>query len=342
MTQENSKKKWSAKAEEPHADNAQSLGSYLQRERQKKQLTIKEVAESTRIPPEALEALEAGNKNLLPVSVFTRGFVKIYAAHLGLNQAEILERFNNEWGAIENTTPEFLSGERMAESSPFFLSFKFYFLLLLITLLISLAYFFFQADDTPKPAALTTVPLSLKQPGDQMIVNNKEIKQVTILSSAPSQDTLLISPQSAGKIVLEEEEEEEESPHVALQSQELTTVADVPPTISSQKRSALAVQQPAGQSPATQAQKPKAALSQAVNLHIRFIKKTLISVAQDDDQPEKFLFTKGEESSWQAARHITLQIDDAKAVELTLNGSPITVAQNNGPLAITLPTDVDH
>lgn len=340
MTQENSTKKWSAKAEEPHADNAQSLGSYLQRERQKKQLTIKEVAESTRIPPEALEALEAGNKNLLPVSVFTRGFVKIYAAHLGLNQAEILERFNNEWGAVENTTPEFLSGERMAESSPFFLSFKFYFLILLIALLISLAYFFFQADDTPNPAALTTVPLSLKQPGEQMIVNNKEVKQVTILSSAPSQDTLLISPQSAGKIVLEEEEDE--SPHVSLQSQELTAAADVRPTISSQKRSALALQQPATQSPATQVQKPKAALSQAVNLHIRFIKKTHISVAQDDDQPEKFLFTKGEESSWQAARHITLQIDDAKAVELTLNGSPITVAKNNGPLAITLPTDVDH
>lgn len=173
MTQENSKKKWSASAEKSEAETGQSLGAYLQRERQKKQLTIQEVAETTRIPPESLQALESGNKSLLPVSVFTRGFVKIYADHLGLNQAEILERFSNEWGAIENETPEMLSCESMAESSPFFLSFRFYFLLLLFTLFISLAYFFFQADVTPPPAALTTIPLTMQQPEKQVVVQKR-------------------------------------------------------------------------------------------------------------------------------------------------------------------------
>ncbi|MBU1639234.1 MAG: DUF4115 domain-containing protein [Proteobacteria bacterium] len=86
--------------------------------------------------------------------------------------------------------------------------------------------------------------------------------------------------------------------------------------------------------------KPKPSFFESVKLHIRFIKRTHISVAQDDGQPEKFIFAPGEESTWQAASHISLHIDDADAVELTLNGSPVTVNHtNNGPLAITLPGD---
>ncbi|MBU1639235.1 MAG: helix-turn-helix domain-containing protein [Proteobacteria bacterium] len=212
MTQENSNKKHSANAEKSDADTSLSLGAYFQRERQKKQLTIKEVADITRIPPETLQALEAGHRHLLPVSVFTKGFVKIYAAHLGLNQAEILERFSNEWGAVENITPEILSGESMAETSPFFLSFQFYFIIFLIALIVGLAYFFFQADDTPPPASLSSVPYSMDQPGEQLTVKRNSVKQLEIISTAPSQENLLISPQSAGKIILPENESPQNPP----------------------------------------------------------------------------------------------------------------------------------
>ncbi len=362
MTQENSKKKWSANAEKSDAETGQSLGAYLQRERQKKQLSLQDVAEATRIPPESLQALESGNKSLLPVTVFTRGFVKIYAAHLGLDQAEVLERFSNEWGAVDNEAPEMLSCESMAESSPFFLSFRFYFLLLLFALLISLAYFFFQADDTPPPAALTTIPSTTEEPQRQLVVPRDEVKQVTINPSVAPPETLLISPQSAGKISMEEDETPPEQP---LDQQIMATtmeasdagvkppVSALPENISSdivpepmlpETSSAVPASQPAiPEVPAPVVQQATPSFFQSVNLHIRFTKRTHISVAQDDGRPEKFIFTAGEESSWQAASHITLHVDDADAVELTLNGTLITVGDNSdGSLAITLPTDLNR
>ncbi len=351
MTQENSKKKWSANAEKSESDPGQALGAYLQRERQKKQLTIKEVADATRIPPETLQALESGNRNILPVSVFTRGFVKIYAAHLGLDQAEILERFSNEWGRVENATPEILSGESMAESSPFFLSFRFYFLLFLVALLLSLAYFFFQADDTPSPAALTTVPFSMDLTEEQVVVKNQEVTQVKIIPTSPAQDTLLISPQSAGKVTLEDDNTDQEA---EMMSTARTANAEVQPTVPSPTRekspAAKSILETSSAQIASAPKKPEPTIKQSqpssfpsVNLHIRFLKRTRISVAQDDRRPDEFIFAPGEESSWQATNQITLQIDDSDSVEMTLNGSPISVNDgNDGPLAITLPQDLYH
>ena len=354
MTQENSKKKWSAHAEQSDADSGQSLGVFLQRERQKKQLSIEEIAEATRIQPEMLQALEAGNRNLLPVSVFTRGFVKIYAGYLGLNQAEVLERFNNEWGNVDSATPEILSGESMAETSPFFLSFRFYSLLLIIALLISLAYFFFQADDTPPPAALTNIPLSMTENSEPVVVKKKEVKQLKIIPTPPPQETLLISPQSPGKVALGEDEPSHDEPIKQIEKKDREIVdqtianSQEPKPAPAAKPSAVVEETPPAPTVTSAASPPensiqeKKPLFESINLHIRFVKKTRISVAQDDGHPEKFIFAPGEESSWQAARHITLHVDDADAVELILNGSPISVEENqNGSLAITLPTDLD-
>lgn len=329
MTQENSTKKRSASIEKSDVDSNQSLGAYLQRERQKKQLTIKEVADATRIRPESLEALEAGNKNLLPVSVFTKGFVKIYAAHLGLNEAEILERFSTEWGSGENKPPEILSCETMAESSPLLLSLRFYFLLFLIALLASLAYFFFQADISLSPIAVSTVTTPSKQLPAQVDLGKNEVKQLEIPAVTPPQETLLISPQSAGKIPFGEDE----PPTHDLHDQEKTTsnaaTFPTPPKVNDDD---------------AEMSRPQPQALSSVNLHIRFIKRSRISITEDEGLPEEYIFATGEESTWQATKYISLKVDDPEAVELTLNGSPISIedSNNNDSLAITLPTDIDR
>ncbi len=357
MTQENSQKNWTEDATNSEPDSGQSLGQYLQRERLKKDQSVEEVCAATRIPPETLLALEAGNRGQLPVAVFTKGFVKIYAAHLGLNQADVLERFSKEWGNVRNTTPEILSGESMAETSPFFLSMRFFLLLVLIALVISLAYFFFQADDTPPPTSLTTIPIPQEQTTPQVIVKKKETKQLKLNPVAPPQETLLVSPKSAGKIPLENDDEPEQAsvtepvakPQVTVQE---TLSEQTPPQRNSRSAN---VTNPAASSIDTPAQKTsEPAISivqqtqrrpsshfQSLNLHIRFIKKTRIAISQDDDHPEKYIFNPGEESTWIAASQITLEVDKADAVELTLNGSPVSIdSSSNGPLAITLPSDI--
>lgn len=338
MTLENNDKKKSAHTDNSDADKGQSLGSYLQRERQKKQLTIEDVAKATCIGPEKLKALEAGNRNLLPVSVFTKGFVKIYAAHLDLDQAEVLERFSLEWVDDTATKTEVRSCESMAESSPFFLSLRFYSLLLIIALLISLAYFFFQADDSPSPASLTTIRPAPEQRSEQVVVKKVEVKQLEIISTAPSQETPLISPQSAGKIAMEDDGWENETSLTAkdniVQTEHASKTA--PSSVAAQPTPPQTVAPLAKMVP-----KPAPSVFQPVDLHILFLKKSRIAIAQDDGQLEKYIFAPGEESSWQAANQITLHIDTPGAVELTLNGAPITLDNtDDGPLAITLPSDL--
>lgn len=332
MTQESLTKKRTVHAERTETDPGNSLGAFLQRERQKKQFTIEEVAAATRIPPEALQAIEAGHRHLLPVMVFTKGFVKLYAAHLGLDQAEVLERFSEEWGTPENTAPAVLSGERMAESSPFLLSSRFYLLLMLAALVAALVYFFFQADNLTQPALLGTAPFQQHQteaPAQTMGSADPDQRQILPMPQVP--DTLLISPQSAATVVPVDTADDPRPGE------------EMVPDMAKTRPAASPEQATASRPAAPEARSSRAALARELELHIRFIKKTHISVAPDDDRPEKFLFAPGEESSWQAKQRITLQIDDPGAVEMTLNGVPVPVAaDNNGPLAITLPRDRDR
>ncbi len=56
-----------------------SFGSCLRRAREKRQLSLKEVAGATKIPRATLELIEAGNLDELPADVFVRGFIRSYA-----------------------------------------------------------------------------------------------------------------------------------------------------------------------------------------------------------------------------------------------------------------------
>ena len=69
--------------------NFQELGLALQRERETRGLTIKEVMESTKISRINLLALESGDSSSLPHPVYTKGFVRSYARLLGLDADEL-------------------------------------------------------------------------------------------------------------------------------------------------------------------------------------------------------------------------------------------------------------
>jgi cytoskeletal protein RodZ len=71
----------------------ESFGSCLRRAREKRQLTLKQVAGATKIPRATLELLEAGNLDELPADVFVRGFIRSYASLVGADEAEPLHGF---------------------------------------------------------------------------------------------------------------------------------------------------------------------------------------------------------------------------------------------------------
>ena len=71
-----------------------SFGEELRREREIRGISLKEIADATKISKRFLEAIERNEHRTLPAPVFTRGFVREYARYLGLNVDEMVTRYN--------------------------------------------------------------------------------------------------------------------------------------------------------------------------------------------------------------------------------------------------------
>ncbi len=70
-----------------------TIGEELKAAREKKGLSLTEIAEKTRISHTFLKALEDDDYSVIPGGVFVSGFLKTYSRELGLNVKDILTRY---------------------------------------------------------------------------------------------------------------------------------------------------------------------------------------------------------------------------------------------------------
>lgn len=76
------------------ASELASFGEELRREREIRGISLKEIADATKISKRFLDALERNDHRTLPAPVFTRGFVREYSRYVGLNAEEMVNRYN--------------------------------------------------------------------------------------------------------------------------------------------------------------------------------------------------------------------------------------------------------
>ena len=79
-------------------DNAQlgtptDVGARLRAAREAKQISLREIAATTKISVSALEALEENDVAQLPGGIFTRAFIRSYATEVGLDPEEVVRDF---------------------------------------------------------------------------------------------------------------------------------------------------------------------------------------------------------------------------------------------------------
>jgi len=70
------------------------FGERLKRERELREVSLEEVAKSTRIGSRFLEALENEQWEKLPGGIFNRGFVRAIAHYLGLSEEDLLSEYD--------------------------------------------------------------------------------------------------------------------------------------------------------------------------------------------------------------------------------------------------------
>ncbi|MBE7217233.1 MAG: helix-turn-helix domain-containing protein [Caulobacteraceae bacterium] len=81
----------------PTPNDYDSLGAYLKAVREHRGETLSELAEATRVRGAYLAAIEGGDRAILPSRPFAIGYVRSYAAALGLDGELAVERFKRDW-----------------------------------------------------------------------------------------------------------------------------------------------------------------------------------------------------------------------------------------------------
>ena len=93
----------------------ESTGLFLRQEREKRGLSVEDVASQMRLSRNQIEALESGDYSVLPGPVFVRGFIRNYAKLLQVDARPLLEAVDLPEGSIEPPVDEgipFPSGQK--------------------------------------------------------------------------------------------------------------------------------------------------------------------------------------------------------------------------------------
>lgn len=70
-----------------------SFGSWLRRQRELRQVSLRDVADRTKISYRYLEAMEEDRFDILPAPVFAKGFLREYARYVGLSPDEVVNHY---------------------------------------------------------------------------------------------------------------------------------------------------------------------------------------------------------------------------------------------------------
>jgi cytoskeleton protein RodZ len=92
-----------------------SFGTWLRRQREAREISLRDIADRTKISLRYLEAMEDDRFDLLPAPIFAKGFLKEYARYVGLSPDDVV----NHYLAVqppEEPRPEQRSERRLRSS----------------------------------------------------------------------------------------------------------------------------------------------------------------------------------------------------------------------------------
>ena len=75
-----------------------SIGEELKREREYREISLREISDATKINIRMLEAIERDNFAMLPGGIFNRNFIRAYAEFIGLDPEVIIRKYQVQTG----------------------------------------------------------------------------------------------------------------------------------------------------------------------------------------------------------------------------------------------------
>src|SRR5215212_9772661 len=77
----------------PEAETTAAFGDWLRRQREMREISLRDIADRTKISLRYLQAMEDDRFDLLPAPIFAKGFLREYARYVGLNPDEVVNHY---------------------------------------------------------------------------------------------------------------------------------------------------------------------------------------------------------------------------------------------------------
>ena len=145
-----------------------SFGTWLRRQRELREISLREIADVTKISIRYLEALEQDRFDVLPAPVFAKGFLREYARYVGLDADEVVNSYLTAQEEIEpEDQPEPRGsqrrGGRLEKTSGLLLTSA---VVVLLGVVAGLAYYMERAetDEAPEPPPIAAPPVQVAPP----------------------------------------------------------------------------------------------------------------------------------------------------------------------------------
>ena len=264
-----------------------SVGKFLQQERERKNITLEAVSQVTRISVKNLEAIENDDFISLPAPIFIRSFLKVYAAHIGLNPDKVIALYETQTGVIGLPPAKGFQPEKEASRKTWFIAVP----ILILALIGGGVYWLVSPRKVPPTASLTTPP-PLPAPAPDTVKAPAPPPENPPIQETPKEPVKIAKPQP------------EKKPE--------TKVPPAPPKILTPPPSPPAA--PSAGAPAEEKKERRHIL------RVQAKEQTWVRV-QADEQPEfEVLLEPQEKAVWTARRLLKITLGNAAGLDMAFNG----------------------
>ena len=285
--------------------DSDSLGTYLRQQRERRQVSLQDIAAATKIQLKFLEALENDAYDQLPAAPFVVGFLRAYAQCIALDPDMILTAYRSLQPTPETGENGHAAAEVPVPVAPRRSYRRLAALMLVLALGLGLGLYEFRRErQTPSPVASLPAPLPPA----------KESVPKPVASSAPgaAQTAPPVAaptptpPPVAGSTAV---------PHDVAPPPAGTPVADAVQTVST----------PVSPPPPQPDAGPPADKTAPLILQAKALEDTWLRVEIDGQKQRSLLLGSGKSVQWEAQERFRLTIGNARGTHLALNGRDISL-----------------
>ncbi len=279
-----------------------SVGAYLREQRQRKGLSVDEVARATRVASRYLEALETDHLSSLLAPVFTRGFIRAYCQVVSVSSEEALALYDRAIGAAARTRggpPQQELGSPAERRQGGTVLVSFVLLVVLGVALFAVTLLLHSGDERPGERLAAPRPTP-GRPDAAARAMQSPVEQVAAGPAMPPADPTAVAPAAQPPVT---------PPAAAAPAATTQSAAPLPIGVRRSSPSPAAFAVPA---PGT-----------TYRLVARASEATWLQVRMEDGRLTEETIPAGEVREWISDRPFVLTVGNAGGVTLELNGRPL-------------------